>query len=275
MARPPRRLRAHPGAVPRQALRPVTGDGDSVHPAVAADHQAFGERDLSGSDYVYAWADGIPCAYVCQETKSCALVLMCVPADGTEELIAVNSGDRESTDSREGVHRADRCPRRGGAADRDAPRAPDHSRVGEQTPHTTAAQRRGVTPAAEERHRQRPALHLRPIHPARISRDRTVRRLRPAPSRLKVRRPCSSKTDLTGNGCGGRGAQTRSRCEVVETATSSSKTSHTRAPSGNGRAVRPPPRHEPEARPDTAERPNPQPGLGSARFTSASGADGG
>ena len=153
-----------------------------------ADHQAFGERDLSGSDYVYAWADGIPCAYVCQETKSCALVLMCMPADGTEELIAVNSAIANQPTPEKGF-----TARIDALAEEERLIATHRGHLitlaGEQTPHTTAAQRRDVTPAAEERHRQRPALHLRPIHPARISLDRTVRRLRPAPSRLKVRRP--------------------------------------------------------------------------------------
>ncbi|MEU3263015.1 IS256 family transposase [Streptomyces bacillaris] len=64
-----------------------------------ADHRVFGERDLSSSDYVYAWADGIHLRIRLREAKSCVLVLMGVRADGTKELIAMNDGYRESADS--------------------------------------------------------------------------------------------------------------------------------------------------------------------------------
>lgn len=38
-----------------------------------ADHQAFGERDLSGSDYVHAWADGIHLRYACRRrSRACS-----------------------------------------------------------------------------------------------------------------------------------------------------------------------------------------------------------
>ncbi|MEG3632114.1 IS256 family transposase [Streptomyces poriticola] len=64
-----------------------------------ADHAAFGERDLSASDYVYVWADGIHLRIRLREAKSCVLVLMGVRADGTKELIAMADGYRESADS--------------------------------------------------------------------------------------------------------------------------------------------------------------------------------
>ncbi|MBX7555324.1 IS256 family transposase [Streptomyces sp. NPDC004232] len=64
-----------------------------------ADHRVFGERDLSSSDYVYVWADGIHLRIRLREAKSCVLVLMGVRADGTKELIAMNDGYRESADS--------------------------------------------------------------------------------------------------------------------------------------------------------------------------------
>jgi transposase-like protein len=64
-----------------------------------ADHAAFGERDLSGSDYVYVWADGIHLLIRLREAKSCVLVLMGVRADGTKELISMSDGYRESADS--------------------------------------------------------------------------------------------------------------------------------------------------------------------------------
>ncbi|MEU6519798.1 IS256 family transposase [Streptomyces sp. NPDC046978] len=64
-----------------------------------ADHVAFGERDLSTSDYVYFWADGIHLHMRLPEVKSWVLVLMGVRADGTKELIAMNDDYRESADS--------------------------------------------------------------------------------------------------------------------------------------------------------------------------------
>ncbi|GHD34780.1 IS256 family transposase [Streptomyces violarus] len=76
-----------------------------------ADHQAFGERDLSASDYVYVWADGIHLRIRLREAKSCVLVLMGVRADGTKELIAMSDGYRESADSWADLLRD--CARRG------------------------------------------------------------------------------------------------------------------------------------------------------------------
>lgn len=76
-----------------------------------ADHQAFGERDLSATDYVYMWADGIHLRIRLRETKSCVLVLIGVRADGTKELIAMADGYRESSDSWADVLRD--CGRRG------------------------------------------------------------------------------------------------------------------------------------------------------------------
>lgn len=75
------------------------------------DHQAFGERDLSGSDYVHVWAGGIHLRIRLREAKSCVLVLMGVRADGTKGLIAMSDGYRESADSWADLLRD--CARRG------------------------------------------------------------------------------------------------------------------------------------------------------------------
>ncbi|MFG3026508.1 IS256 family transposase [Streptomyces sp. NPDC048254] len=80
-----------------------------------ADHQAFGERDLSATDYAYVWADGIHLRIRLAEAKSCVLVLMGVRADGTKELIAMADGYRESTESwanllRDAARRGMRAP---------------------------------------------------------------------------------------------------------------------------------------------------------------------
>jgi hypothetical protein len=76
-----------------------------------ADHEAFGERDLSESDHVYVWADDIHLRIRLAEAKSCVLVLMGVRADGTKELIAMAGGYRESADSWADLLRD--CRRRG------------------------------------------------------------------------------------------------------------------------------------------------------------------
>ncbi|UKY47564.1 IS256 family transposase [Streptomyces inhibens] len=75
------------------------------------DHKAFGERDLSATDYVYVWADGIHLRIRLQEAKAAVLVVMGVRADGTKELIAMADGYRESSESWAGLLRD--CQRRG------------------------------------------------------------------------------------------------------------------------------------------------------------------
>ncbi len=50
---------------------------------------ADAERDLSGVDYVYLWADGIHVNIRLEEHKLCLLVMIGVRADGRKELIAV------------------------------------------------------------------------------------------------------------------------------------------------------------------------------------------
>jgi len=53
------------------------------------------QRDLSNKRYAYIWADGIYCN-VRMEEKQCLLVIIGATADGTKELIALDSGFRES-----------------------------------------------------------------------------------------------------------------------------------------------------------------------------------
>jgi hypothetical protein len=54
-----------------------------------AEQQAFAQRELSGVDYVYVWADGIHVNVRLEETKLCLLVLIGVRADGRKELVAL------------------------------------------------------------------------------------------------------------------------------------------------------------------------------------------
>ena len=76
-----------------------------------ADHAVFQERDLSESDYVYVWADGVHPKVRLGQARSCVLVLMGVRVDGTKELIALAEGLRESTESWADLLRD--CRRRG------------------------------------------------------------------------------------------------------------------------------------------------------------------
>ena len=63
------------------------------------EQRALSQRDLSGVDYVYLWADGIHVNIRLEEHKLCLLVLIGVRADGRKELIALAEGYRESTES--------------------------------------------------------------------------------------------------------------------------------------------------------------------------------
>lgn len=79
-----------------------------------AEQRAFAERDLSGVDYVYLWADGIHVNVRLEEHKLCLLVMIGVRADGRKELIALADGYRESTESWADLLRD--CARRGMSA---------------------------------------------------------------------------------------------------------------------------------------------------------------
>ena len=76
-----------------------------------AEAAAFAQRDLSGVDYVYAWADGIHLNIRLDEEKLCLLVLIGVRIDGRKELIALAPGYRESAESWSDLMRD--CVRRG------------------------------------------------------------------------------------------------------------------------------------------------------------------
>ncbi|MFE9468629.1 IS256 family transposase [Streptomyces virginiae] len=76
-----------------------------------ADHGAFQDRDLSGTDYVYVWVDGIHLRIRLDEAKAAVLVVIGVRADGTKELVAMADGYRESSESWAALLRD--CARRG------------------------------------------------------------------------------------------------------------------------------------------------------------------
>lgn len=101
------------------ALEQFLGSSAGLSPATVtrltaqwqADHAAFMDRDLSATDYVYVWADGIHLRIRLEEAKAAVLVMMGVRADGTKELIAMADGYRESTEAWAGLLRD--CARRG------------------------------------------------------------------------------------------------------------------------------------------------------------------
>lgn len=63
------------------------------------EYQAFQRRDLSERDYVYVWVDGVHFRIRLEEDRLCALVVIGVRPDGTKELVAMEDGYRESTES--------------------------------------------------------------------------------------------------------------------------------------------------------------------------------
>ena len=63
------------------------------------DYAAFGQRNLSGSGYVYVGADGVHFRIRLEEDRLCCLVVVRVKADGTKELLACSDGCRESIES--------------------------------------------------------------------------------------------------------------------------------------------------------------------------------
>jgi putative transposase len=101
------------------ALEQFLGSAAGLSPATVtrltvqwqADHTAFMDRDLSATDYVYVWADGVHLRIRLEEAKAAVLVLMGVRADGTKELIAMADGYRESSEAWAGLLRD--CARRG------------------------------------------------------------------------------------------------------------------------------------------------------------------
>jgi transposase-like protein len=64
-----------------------------------AEYHTWRRRDLREVDYVYVWVDGVHFRVRLEEDRLCTLVMIGVRADGTKELIAVEDGYRESTDS--------------------------------------------------------------------------------------------------------------------------------------------------------------------------------
>jgi putative transposase len=63
------------------------------------EYQAWRKRDLSGSDYVYVWADGVRFPIRLEEDQLTCLVLIGVRLDGRKEVIALEEGYSESEEA--------------------------------------------------------------------------------------------------------------------------------------------------------------------------------
>lgn len=63
------------------------------------EYQVFKKRRLDDRDYVYVWIDGIHVNVRLEVDRLCLLVMIGARPDGTKELIAIEDGYRESTES--------------------------------------------------------------------------------------------------------------------------------------------------------------------------------
>ena len=64
-----------------------------------AEYQQFRNQRLEEKDYVYLWADGVHFNIRLEDDRLCTLVLIGARPDGSKELVAVEDGYRESTES--------------------------------------------------------------------------------------------------------------------------------------------------------------------------------
>src|SRR5690606_20723633 len=63
------------------------------------EHKAWRKRSLADKSYVYLWADGVHFNVRLEEDRLACLVLIGVRPDGTKEVVALEDGYRESTES--------------------------------------------------------------------------------------------------------------------------------------------------------------------------------
>jgi putative transposase len=69
------------------------------------EYKAWRKRSLAGKEYVYIWADGVYFNIRLEEDRLACLVIIGVLPDGRKEVIALEDGYRESTESWAGVLR--------------------------------------------------------------------------------------------------------------------------------------------------------------------------
>ena len=63
------------------------------------EYHTFRQRSLADRDYVYVWVDGVHFNIRLEDDRLCTLVMLGGRLDGSKELIAVEDGYRESTES--------------------------------------------------------------------------------------------------------------------------------------------------------------------------------
>ena len=105
------------GPALEQFLAPVRGCRPRRSPGSPRSGKTKPRRsrpDLSGTDYVYLWVDGIHLKVRLDQEKLCLLVMLGVRADGRKELVAITDGYRESSESWADLLRD--CRRRGMSA---------------------------------------------------------------------------------------------------------------------------------------------------------------
>jgi len=71
-----------------------------------AEYQAWRQRDLSDRELVYLWADGLYVKAGLEQEKAALLVVIGARRDGSKEVLAVESGVRESVESWKAVLRS-------------------------------------------------------------------------------------------------------------------------------------------------------------------------
>jgi len=63
------------------------------------EYKSWNERSLTNSDYVYVWVDGVHFNVRLEDERLACLVVIGAKADGNKEVIALEDGYRESTES--------------------------------------------------------------------------------------------------------------------------------------------------------------------------------
>jgi transposase-like protein len=96
------------------ALRGLLGDGAPLSPSSLQrlrarweeEYEAWRKRDLSDRELVYLWADGLYVKAGLEKEKAALLIVIGAMRDGTKEVLAVESGVRESAESWKAVLRS-------------------------------------------------------------------------------------------------------------------------------------------------------------------------
>jgi len=82
-----------------QFLGSEAGLSPSTVQRLTESYEDWGRRDLTGTSYVYWWADGVHLDVRLEEDRLCCLVIVGVRPDGTKELVALADGYREPKES--------------------------------------------------------------------------------------------------------------------------------------------------------------------------------